>query len=192
MGLLEIGMLGIGLSIDAFAVAMVASTLLASVTARQFFRLSFHFGLFQALMPLVGWLAGQSLEKWIHPWDHWVVFVILLAVGGKMSFEAWRNRRKGEDPLFSCQVDPTRGLRLVALSIATSLDALAVGLTLAVLQVNIFAVVLIIGCITAMLTFMGMKLGNRLGVHFGQTIQILGGFLLVALGVKVLLSHFMA
>ncbi|HOD95211.1 MAG TPA: manganese efflux pump MntP family protein [Candidatus Hydrogenedentes bacterium] len=192
LGLLEIGILGLGLSIDAFAVAMVASTLLVTVNRRQFFRLSFHFGLFQALMPLIGWLAGQTVEKWIHPWDHWVIFLILLAVGGKMSWEAWSSYRNGTDPLASCSTDPTRGLRLIGLSIATSLDALAVGLTLAVMQVNIFFVVFVIGCITASLTFTGMKLGSRLGLHFGQKVQIFGGFLLAALGMKVLLAHFLS
>lgn len=172
---------------DAFAVAIVSSLTLGKVTSRQLFRLSFHFGLFQALMPVLGWLAGQTLEQWIRSWDHWAAFGILVCLGAKAIHEAFENDGNGTSA--NGFADPTRGLKLVALSTATSLDALAVGLSFAMLRINVVFPVIVIGCMAASLTFVGMKLGARLGLRFGKWMQVLGGCILVGIGLKILLGH---
>lgn len=176
-----------GLSMDAFAVAIMASTLLETVTPRHLFRLAFHFGLFQALMPTMGWAAGISLKELLHAWDHWVAFGLLFLVGVRAVWGALRGKgeslRKG---------DPTRGLTLVALSVATSIDALAVGVTFAVLGVKILVPVLVIGLVAAAMTVLGMRIGRRVGRAFGKKAQLLGGIVLIGIGIKILLGDLFA
>jgi manganese efflux pump family protein len=176
--------LAVGLSMDAFAVAAATSVALRKVTPRHVFRFAFHFGLFQAMMPVLGWLAGLTVERHIRAWDHWVAFGLLAAVGGKSIYQALRSG-EGRHP----DSDPTRGLSLVVLSFATSLDALAVGLSFAMVKVQIWYPVAIIGAVTAGLTTVGMVLGSRLGSRFGQRVEVLGGLVLIGIGVKILMSH---
>lgn len=229
MGLLVILGIAVGLAADAFAVAVGASAGLGRVTRRQVFRLGFHFGLFQAVMPLVGWLAGQGLEQYIAGWDHWVAFGLLGFIGGKAVVTAVRSkpqpsvgrvapgppRRGQEAALYNGATparavgdegsveqqpgpvgpgkpparDPTRGLTLLMLSVATSIDALAVGLTLGVLEAGIWLPVLIIGVVTAGLTTLGMLLGSRIGARFGRWAEFFGGLVLIGIGVKILVEH---
>lgn len=184
MTILEMVAIGIGLSMDAFAVAVVSSITLGKATRREIFRLSFHFGLFQAIMPVVGWAAGKTLEQAIQAWDHWIAFTLLAAIGLKAIREGLS---QNSDTLHAS--NPTRGLKLISLSVATSIDAMAVGLSFAMLQVPIALPVLIIGGVTATLTFIGMKTGIRLGMRFGNRIEILGGLVLIAIGCKILYSH---
>ncbi len=173
-----------GLSLDAFAVAIMASLALKTLTRRHLFRLSFHFGLFQALMPVLGWVAGRSVESAIREWDHWVAFGILLFIGARAVGSSLRKREDRE-----VDSDPTRGLTLVALSVATSIDALAVGLTFAVLGLDILIPVLVIGVVAATMTLAGMLLGKRLGEAFGKRAELAGGLVLIAIGVKILVEH---
>jgi putative Mn2+ efflux pump MntP len=176
-----------GLAMDATAVAIGTSVLLGRVTARQVFRFAFHFGLFQAAMPVLGWLAGRGLKEYIESWDHWVAFVLLAVIGSKAIFDAIKGEASEADVS-----DPTRGLSLVVLSIATSIDALAVGLSLAVLDVNIWYPCALIGIVTATLTVCGMFLGSRVGQRFGDRVRILGGLILLGIGVKILVEHTIA
>lgn len=177
--------LAIGLALDAFAVAIATSVVLGRVTGRQVFRLSFHFGLFQALMPVIGWAAGLSFAARIALWDHWVAFGLLATIGGRAIFAALRGgseeRRR--------QADPTRGLSLIALSTATSIDALAVGLTFSALGVTLLIPVIVIGVTAAALTIVGMTLGARLGQRFGRAMELAGGCVLVGIGLKILIEH---
>lgn len=175
----------VGLAMDAFAVALAASISLGTVTRRQVFRFAFHFGLFQALMPTIGWLAGRAIEPYIRSWDHWLAFALLAFVGGKAIYEALRGDREDDAP----RGDPTRGWSLLALSIATSIDALAVGLSFAMLKVEIWYPALVIGIITAALTVTGMLLAKRLGARFGPRIEIVGGLALIAIGAKIVIQH---
>ena len=161
------------LAMDAFAVALAAGLSLPELTGRHLFRFGFHFGLFQALMPVIGWLAGISVREQIESFDHWLAFALLSLVGGKMLWEAWHG-----DEDTPREGDPTKGLSLVMLSIATSIDALAVGLSLAVLGVTLWT-----------LTICGMWLGRRLGRAWGPRVEIFGGLVLIAIGVKILLEH---
>jgi putative Mn2+ efflux pump MntP len=164
------------LAMDAFAVALGAGLTLERVGGRHLFRLGFHFGLFQALMPVVGWLAGLTVQRWIAAYDHWLAFGLLAFVGGD------EERAK----------DPTRGFTLVLLSVATSIDALAVGLSLAVLGVNIWLPALVIGLVAGAMTVAGMLLGRRIGALWGPRVEIAGGLILLAIGLKILLEHTVA
>jgi putative Mn2+ efflux pump MntP len=176
--------IAIALAMDAFAVALSAGLILPKLTGRHLFRFGFHFGLFQALMPVLGWMAGISVREQIEAFDHWLAFGLLALVGSKMLWEACHGEE--ERPPKS---DPTRGMSLVMLSIATSIDALAVGLSLAVLGIEIWTPALVIGLIAGVLTVCGMLLGRRLGRAWGPRVEIIGGLILIAIGVKILLEH---
>lgn len=172
--------IAIGLAMDALAVSIAVGLSLASVTPRHVFRLAFHFGLFQFLMPIVGWLAGRQLAEHISAYDHWVAFGLLSFVGGKMLWEA----RRQESP--ATRRDPTRGLTLITLSVATSLDALAVGLSMAFLGVSILVPSVVIGVVAAALTTLGITFGSRIGARWERWAEIVGGIVLIVIGLKVL------
>lgn len=184
MPLLTVLVIALGLAMDAFAVAIVSSVTLGIVSKRQVFRLSFHFGLFQAMMPVLGWLAGRSIRPWIAAWDHWAAFGLLAFIGMRAIIQALRPVEVPDAPS-----DPTRGLTLVALSLATSIDALAVGLSFAALNVEIFYPALLTGLLTCALTVVGMLLGSRLGARFGRRVEVLGGLVLIGIGLKILVEH---
>lgn len=176
--------IAVGLAMDAFAVAIGAGLTLKTVDARQTFRLAWHFGLFQALMPVIGWLAGLTVADLITPVDHWIAFGLLAAIGGKMIYEAVHpDRHERERP------DPTRGWALVLLSIATSIDALAVGLSLALLGLNIWYPAVVIGLVAAAFTAAGLHLGRRFGALLGRRMEVVGGVILIAIGLRILIEH---
>ncbi len=177
----------LGLAMDALAVALATGLALGEVSARQTFRLAFHFGLFQFLMPVIGWMAGLTIERWIAGYDHWLAFGLLAAIGGKMIYESLTAMADARD-----RRDPTRGMSLVVLSIATSVDALAVGISLGVLHVRIWYPAVVIGIVACALTAAGMHAGRRLGAAFGRRMEIVGGLVLIGIGVKILLSHVLA
>jgi len=184
VSLIAITGIAVGLAMDATAVAIATSIMLGRVTGRQIFRFAFHFGLFQALMPVIGWLAGRGLREYIESWDHWVAFALLSMIGGKAIVDVFR---EGEEE--AKVPDPTRGLSLIVLSVATSIDALAVGLSLALLQISIWYPATVIGVVTAGLTVCGMLLGSRVGRRFGLRVRVLGGVILIGIGLKILLEH---
>jgi manganese efflux pump family protein len=173
------------LAMDAFAVAIVAGLTLNPLTKRQVFRLSFHFGLFQALMPLIGWSAGKAMYRYISEFDHWVAFVLLGSIGGKMLWGALHGDGEEERPAN----DPTSGMNLVMLSIATSIDALAVGLSLAMVRSAIVVPAVVIGLVAATFTIAGMLLGRRVGSLWGKRVEAIGGIILIAIGAKILVEH---
>lgn len=180
-----IGM-ALGLAMDALAVAVVTGVVLGGVTGRQTFRLAWHFGFFQFLMPVIGWAAGLTVERWLAAWDYWLAFGLLAVIGGKMIYEGTAGRRE------AAVRDPTRGFSLVALSVATSVDALAVGLSLGVLRVRIWYPAVVIGSTALVLTAAGIRLGPRLGVRFGGKAEIAGGAILIGIGVKILVQRLAA
>ena len=184
-----LGIMGIslGLAMDAFAVAIASSVAMGKVTWRQYFRLSFHFGLFQFAMPVIGWLAGTTLAGWLGAFDHWVALALLAFVGGKMIKESlWPPAGEGKR---DCAADPTRGSSLVVLSIATSIDALAVGISFAMLRTSIWLPCVVIGIVAAALTALGLRIGSRLGNRFGRRMEAAGGIVLVGIGVKIVVEH---
>jgi putative Mn2+ efflux pump MntP len=173
----------LGLAMDAFAVAIVAGLTLKTVTPRHVFRLAFHFGLFQFLMPILGWAVGYGLSTYVATYDHWLAFGLLSYVGGKMLVEAWR----GES--VHSHLDPTRGFLLVTLSVATSIDALAVGLSMAFLKVSVWMPAVVIGLVAAALTALGIHFGQRLGQRVGRWAEAAGGSVLLLIGAKILVTH---
>jgi putative Mn2+ efflux pump MntP len=174
--------LSVGLAMDAFAVAVATGMVLDTVTPRHVFRLGFHFGLFQFMMPIIGWLAGSQLAGNIKAYDHWVAFLLLAYVGGKMLWEARSNERDEN------RADPTRGLKMVSLSVATSLDALAVGVSMALLGVSVWLPSVVIGIVAATLTAIGIGFGRRIGSRWGRWAEVAGGLVLIAIGLKVLMT----
>lgn len=173
--------IAVALAMDAFAVAIAAGMTMPTVTRRHVFRLAFHFGLFQFMMPIIGWLLGGQLKNWVHGYDSWVAFALLTAVGGKMVYDAWR--RETSQP----RSDPTRGAMLVTLSITTSLDALAVGASMALSGVSVWGPSVVIGLVAAALTAVGLGFGTRLGTRWEDWAEMAGGLLLIGIGVLSLL-----
>ena len=181
--------IAVGLAMDAFAVAIATGIALGKVSGRQTFRLAFHFGLFQFLMPVIGYLAGMTVEWWMKAYDHWLAFVLLGFIGGKMVYEGiWGGEEEGNGGK-----DPTRGMSLVLLSVATSIDALAVGVSLGVLHTDrIVYPGIVIGIVACTFTAAGLHLGKRLGTVFGKRMEVAGGLVLIGIGVKILFDHLLA
>ncbi|OGO29457.1 MAG: hypothetical protein A2136_04240 [Chloroflexi bacterium RBG_16_54_11] len=178
-------LIAIGLAMDCFAVSLGVGTAGTTVGKRPIFRLFFHFGLFQGGMTLLGWLAGKTMVDYIANVDHWVAFGLLVFVAARMIRSGLR--KEGAQPTLA---DPSRGMTLVMLSIATSIDALAVGLSLALLKVNVFWSALLIGGVSAALSLLGLTLGNQLGLRFGKSMEVIGGIILVGIGLRVVITHF--
>ncbi|MCY2932270.1 MAG: manganese efflux pump MntP family protein, partial [Planctomycetota bacterium] len=159
---------------------------LPRVTGRHVFRLAFHFGLFQFLMPVAGWLCGRAFAGLVGRFDHWIAFAVLTFVGGKMLWEARSHESK------ALGRDPTRGWTLVAFAVATSLDALAVGVIMALQGVSVWAPAVVIGAIAAAMSWLGVRFGSRLGKGAGRWGDAVGGLILIAIGARILIGHFSA
>jgi len=176
-------LIAIGLAMDAFAVSIGAGTSGQVDDLRSKLRLAFHFGLFQAGMTLIGWLAGTTVQRWISSFDHWVAFGLLTYVGVNMIRSGLGRGDGARHP------NPSKGVTMVFLSVATSLDALAVGISLAMLSVSVIYPSLVIGLVTFGLSIAGLLAGGKLGVRFGKRMEIIGGVILIAIGLRVLASH---
>lgn len=184
MDFITILFIAIALAMDAFAVAVTAGFQIEQLDIRHFFRLSWHFGLFQAVMPLIGWYSGITVIKIIERYDHWIAFLLLLWVG----FGMIKGGLADEDE--KKFIDPTRGRRLVMLSVATSIDALAVGFSLAALKVSIIMPVIVIGVVALIFTAIGLVIGNSFSSSTKTgAAEIIGGVVLIAIGVKILYEH---
>lgn len=181
MGLLELFLIGVGLSMDAFAVAICKGLSMRRIDGRQTLLVGVFFGGFQALMPLLGWALGRQFEQYITQYDHWIAFVLLAYLGGKMIWEALH---EGE----SCPANFTVR-ELLVLAVATSIDALAVGISFAFLKVPILPAVALIGCTTFVLSLIGVWIGNRFGSRFKSKAEVAGGVILILIGLKILLEH---
>jgi manganese efflux pump family protein len=181
----ELVALAVALAMDAFAVAVATGVSLRTVSGRQTFRLAYHFGLFQALMPILGWAAGRTFVGAIEAFDHWAAFGLLAFVGGHMLWEALRGEGQHAGS------DPTRGLSLIILSLATSLDALAVGLSLSLLGISIWWPALVIGLVCTAITAAGLHLGRlaATAARLGRWAEALGGLVLLAIGLRILFQH---
>jgi putative Mn2+ efflux pump MntP len=179
--------LACALAMDALAVAIVAGITINHLTKRHVFRLAFHFGLFQALMPIIGWTAGNAVRRYISEFDHWVAFGLLAFVGGRMLWGTLRNHEETE-----MAGDPTSGWALVLLSVATSIDALAVGLSLAMVGSPILVPSIVIGVVAAAFTATGMLLGRKINSLWGKRVEAAGGVILILIGVKIAIEHCLA
>ncbi|MGD0878374.1 MAG: manganese efflux pump MntP family protein [Anaerolineales bacterium] len=185
MNFFEILLIALSMSMDAFAVCLAAGTQEDSKGPRPTFRLAFHFGLFQFLMPVIGWFAGTTVLRYISAFDQWVAFGLLAIVGVRMI-------RSGIDQnKMAAKANPSRGWTLVLLAIATSMDALAVGFSLGLVGVTIWYPAVVIGVVTGLVSWLGILLGNRLSVKFGKRMEIIGGIILIFIGIWIILSHFL-
>jgi putative Mn2+ efflux pump MntP len=176
-------LIAVGLAMDAFAVSLGVGTTRQAHSPRPIFRLSFHMGLFQGLMTLLGWLAGSTIAQFIATVDHWVALGLLAYVGTNMIRSGWRGEKE------ACAADPTRGRTLVMLCVACSIDAMAVGLSLAMLHVNILAASVVIASVALGFSLVGLLSGHRLGLSFGKSMEILGGLILNGIGIRIVLAH---
>lgn len=186
VGFVELFLIGVGLSMDAFAVSICKGLGMSRLNMRQAAVISLFFGGFQALMPLIGWALGSQLTDFITPIDHWIAFGLLAFVGGKMLWGAFHE----DDEAEGVQTDEKLDLKeLLMLAIATSIDALAVGITFAFLQVAIVPSITIIGLTTFVISFAGVAVGHFFGARFEKPATVVGGVVLILIGVKILLEH---
>lgn len=177
--------IAVALAMDAFAVSIAVAAAHHPVTARQTVRLAATFGLFQFAMCVAGWAAGETVVRYIGRYDHWVAFLLLLVVGGRMIRESFEE--KGERA--AERRDPTRLGPLLVLGVATSLDSLAVGLSLAALHTSILYPAAVIGLVSFVISVVGTKLGPALGKAIGRRAELIGGLVLIAIGIKILVDH---
>lgn len=182
MEIYEILLIGIGLAMDAFAVSICKGLSMKKMNWKNAVIIALYFGVFQALMPLIGYFLGMTFESIVTTFDHWVAFALLTLIGGGMIKESFDD----EDDRKNDRVDFKT---MVVLAIATSIDALAVGITFAFFDVNIVLAVSIIGIITFIISVLGVKIGNRFGDKYQNKAQLMGGIILVLLGFKILLEH---
>ena len=183
MSNLEILILALSLSLDACAVSLALSAAGRLGNARAKFRIAFHFGLFQFLMPVAGWSIGTRIEPFIARFDHWIAAGLLAFVAVRMI------RSANEPPDTRAATDPSRGWTLVTLSTATSIDALAVGLGLAALRISVWYPSIVIGLITLVLSTLAILLGQRAGSQLGKRGQIIGGIVLLLVALKIIVAH---
>lgn len=183
MDILAVLLIALGLSADCFAVAISGSIALKNPSFWQTLRVALSFGFFQALMTFLGWLAGRTIVDLISGYDHWLAFGLLVFVGLRMLREGFEHREKEE------KVDISRGIMLIVLSVATSLDALAVGLSIALMKVHIAVASAIIGSVALAVTATGFLLGHRVGSLIGKRAELVGGLVLIGIGLKVLIEH---
>lgn len=184
MGNIELITIAIALAMDAFAVSIATGVTLKTVSPRQTFRLAWHFGLFQALMPIIGWYLGGTVSSYIEAYDHWIAFGLLGYIGYKMIKEALEDEDEAKG-------DPTKGMTMVVLSIATSIDALAVGLSLSMLGVSVWWPSLVIGIVALLFTVAGLHFGKTAAKahQVGKYAELLGGTVLICIGIKILWEH---
>jgi manganese efflux pump family protein len=183
MNFIEVLLISLSMAMDAFAVCLGAGTTGQADGPRPRFRLAFHFGLFQFIMPVFGWLAGTSVAQYIQSFDHWIAFGLLAFVGGRM---VWAGFHPEDEKKKS---DPSRGWTMVLLSIAVSIDALAIGLSLALIGVSVWYPAIVIGVVTGLLSLVGLRIGNKLGEKFGHVMEIIGGLVLIGIGARIVVAH---
>jgi manganese efflux pump family protein len=184
MLLSEIIVVAFGLALDAFAVSLGAGAVGRIGNHRGAVRLAFHFGLFQFLMPVLGWYLGFRLEPLLKSLNELIAFTLLSYIGIKMIMDSYK-------PSHHFRTDPSKGKEMVMLSVATSIDALMVGFSLAILTISVWYPAFIIGVVTALLSITGIYLGKVIGSKIGKKMEIVGGLVIVAIGIKILMSHFL-
>lgn len=183
MNLLTIILIAIGLSFDTFAVSVSTGLTISKISFGQAFRIAIILAFFQAIMPLAGWFLGSQVANLISNYDHWIAFGLLTILGIKMIYESFKNNSvKTDSNNLTLPV-------LVGMAIATSIDALVVGVSFAFVKLNIYYTILIIGATTFLVAMIGMLLGKKVGGKFGTKMEIFGGLILIGIGIKILLSH---
>ena len=182
MGTLSIVLIAIGLSMDSFAVSITNGLTIRNLNAKRVLLISFSLAFFQALMPLIGWLAGIGIEQYIIEIDHWIAFMLLSLIGSKMVYEGIKKKEIVKD-------SELKIVKLIGQSFATSIDAFAVGISFAFLNLSIISPVVIIGVITFGFSLLGLQLGKYFGKRMGKSVGIFGGLVLIGIGIKILIEH---
>lgn len=188
MNIVELLLLAIGVAMDAFAVSISNSMCYPNQKKKSFIVTALAFGFFQALMPTIGFFAGKFFGNFVMAIDHWIAFILLGIIGGKMIYDGIKEMRHPED---SCKTKAFSGKMLFVQAIATSIDAFAVGISLAMVKVDIIPAVTLIGIVTFLFCIVGGLLGNRMGKMLGQKAEIFGGLVLVGIGIKIFVEHMM-
>ena len=187
MEFITIFFIAVGLAMDAFSVSIVAGAVYRSrIKHSHVLRIAFAFGSFQGFMPIVGWLLGSRFKNIVEPYDYWIAFFILLAIGIKMIYDAYTKTHPHQKP------DPTKLWVLLSLALATSIDAFAVGLTLSLVTHHIRLAVLIIALVTFIFSYAGVFIGKTLGHFFENKIEVAGGLILISIGIKILLQYLLS
>jgi len=183
MGLIEIILIAIGLSMDAFAVSITLGLSVQKLNVKQLLLPGIYFGLFQAIMPLIGYIAGINFAGKIQYLDHWVAFLLLGFIGGKMIKDSFsKKEEKANESSFLF-------MSMLLLAIATSIDALAVGITFSFFNVNVFKTIIIIGLITFFISIVGVKIGYIFGAKYKSKAEFIGGIILIIIGLRILVEH---
>ena len=182
MGFIEIILIGVGLSMDAFAVSICKGLSTQRLKPSHYLIIGAWFGGFQALMPAIGYLLGATFEKYITAFDHWIAFILLVLIGGNMIKESFSKEEEQGNDSFSFRV-------MLPLAIATSIDALATGVTFAMMGVNIWIAIAITGLTTFVFSVAGVKIGNLFGSRYQSKAELVGGLILIAMGFKILVEH---
>ena len=183
MGIITILLIAIGLSFDTFAVSVSSGLVLRRINFFNAMKIAFVLAFFQGVMPLIGWVIGSGVKQYMMTYDHWIAFILLAILGAKMIYESFRNDEERQS------LNPMRLTVMVSMAIATSIDALIVGLSFAFFEVNIFITVLLIGSVTFIASMLGILFGKKAGARLGQRMEIVGGLILIAIGLKILLEH---
>jgi putative Mn2+ efflux pump MntP len=183
MSFISIFLIALALSMDAFSVATAIGAAGSKLNSYAVLRLATAFGIFQFVMPILGWLLGRTVVSYIADYDHWIAFALLVIVGLRMLKEYFDKDEKERTK------DPTKGWSLLILSIATSIDALAIGVSLAVLDTNIYYPSVVIGVVCFIITALGMIFGKKLSRILGKKAVLLGGIVLIAIGIKIVVEH---
>ncbi|MBM4400583.1 MAG: manganese efflux pump [Crenarchaeota archaeon] len=182
MDMVTVLLIALGLAMDAFAVSIAHGMTIRNRRVATGIAMAVSFGAFQAFMPVLGWLAGLSFIDLISGFDHWLAFGLLVFIGGRMIYTARANPKEEKENKLTASA-------LLILSVATSIDALAVGLSFSLLRVSIATPVIVIGVVTFLLSFTGFCFGNKLGQFFESKVRVVGGIVLIAIGIKILLEH---
>ncbi len=182
MDFFEIMFIGIGLAMDAFAVSICKGLAIKNLNTKKTIKIALYFGAFQMLMPLIGYFLGNSFQHIIYKIDHWIAFALLLGIGFNMIKESFSEDLEDRNDCLDVKT-------MMVLSIATSIDALAVGITFGFLKVNIITSVIFIGIITFLICTLGVKIGNKFGDKFQNKAEILGGIILILMGIRILMEH---
>ena len=182
MGLLEIFFIGVGLAMDAFAVSVCKGLSMKKLDWKKAIIIALYFGIFQAGMPVIGYFLGSTFENLVTKVDHWIAFILLAAIGANMIKEAFSNETEDEN-------DNVDFKTMIVLAIATSIDALAVGITFAFFEINLLLAISIIGITTFIISLLGVKIGNKFGSKYESKAEIAGGIVLILMGLKILLEH---
>lgn len=182
MNYIEIVLIAVSLAMDSFAVSISSGVIIHRLKFKHVLKIALYMGMFQAFMPLLGWLAGSTMRRYIESYDHWIAFCLLLLLGTKMIFEHFKSDEQKE-------FDPTKHFVLVGLAVATSIDALVVGVNFALLGLELLLPVVVIGITAFLFSFVGVFLGDRVGDKFDFKAELIGGIVLIGIGIKILLDH---